>query len=105
MVDLLGRAGFLGAAVELIETMPFAPNPVIWGSLLHASRTRGESSFGELAARRLVELEPTNVAHHVVLANLYAEMGRWREAEEVRRLVKEGGLRKDAGWSFAERVG
>ncbi|CAL9775733.1 unnamed protein product [Musa acuminata subsp. burmannicoides] len=105
MVDLLGRAGFLGAAVELIETMPFAPNAVIWGSLMHASRTRGELSFGELAARKLVELEPTNVAYHVVLANLYAEMGRWREAEEVRRLVKEGGLRKDAGWSFAERVG
>ncbi|WOL03320.1 hypothetical protein Cni_G12040 [Canna indica] len=102
MVDLLGRAGFLGAAAKFIEAMPYAPNTVIWGALLHGSRARGDSVFSELSARRLVELEPTNVAHYVVLSNLYAEMGRWREAEEVRRFVKEGGLRKDAGWSFAE---
>ncbi|KAG6536133.1 pentatricopeptide repeat-containing protein At5g56310-like [Zingiber officinale] len=102
MVDLLGRAGLLGEAVRFIEAMPFAPNVVIWGSLLHGSRAHGELSFSELAARKLVELEPTNIAHYVVLSNLYVEMGRWLEAEEVRRFVKESGLRKDPGWSLAE---
>lgn len=105
MVDLLGRAGLLSEAVRFIEVMPFAPNVVIWGSLLHGSRAHGELTFSELAARKLVELEPTNIAHYVVLSNLFVETGRWPEAEEVRRFVKEGGLRKDPGWSFAESTG
>nr|XP_010904821.1 pentatricopeptide repeat-containing protein At5g56310 [Elaeis guineensis]XP_010904822.1 pentatricopeptide repeat-containing protein At5g56310 [Elaeis guineensis] len=102
MVDLLGRAGFLNAAVEFIERMPFKPNMVIWGSLLRGCRAHGDLRLSELAVKKLVELEPANVAHYVLLSNLYAESGRWRDAGEVRRLMKEWGLRKDAGWSFTE---
>ncbi|KAG1326279.1 pentatricopeptide repeat-containing protein [Cocos nucifera] len=102
MVDLLGRAGFLNAAVGFIERMPFKPNMVIWGSLLRGCRAHGDLRLSELAVKKLVELEPANVAHYVLLSNLYAETGRWRDAEEVRRLMKEWGLRKDAGWSFTE---
>ncbi|XP_073008360.1 pentatricopeptide repeat-containing protein At5g66520-like [Typha latifolia] len=103
-VDILGRAGLLDVALDFIEKMPFQPNAVIWGSLLAGCRARGNSRLSEIAARRLVELEPRNVAHYVVLSNLYAEMGRWREAEELRRWMKERGLRKNAGLSLAESL-
>lgn len=102
LVDLLGRAGCLDEAVRCIQTMPFEPGTVIWGSLLGGCRTHGQLRLSEVAARRLVELEPENVAHYVLLSNLYVEMGRWWDAEEVRRMMKERGMRKDAGWSLAE---
>jgi hypothetical protein len=50
--------------------------------------------------KQLLELEPENASHYVLLSNLYAETGRWLEAEEVLRWVKRKGLMKDAGWSL-----
>ncbi|KAG0470236.1 hypothetical protein HPP92_016936 [Vanilla planifolia] len=102
MVDLYGRAGLLNEAVDCIEKMPFEPNVVIYGSLLAACRLRKEKGLSEFAARKLVELQPENAAHYVLLSNLYVEDGRWREAEEMRRLMKERGLRKDLGRASAE---
>ncbi|KAM0948548.1 putative tetratricopeptide-like helical domain superfamily [Dioscorea sansibarensis] len=102
MVDMFCRAGMIGAAMEFVERMPWEPNVVIWGSLLKGSRAHGDVGLSEAAARRLVEIEPGNVVHYVVLGGLYAEMGRWKEAEELRRRMKAMGLRKDAGWSLAE---
>ncbi|KAK8923922.1 putative pentatricopeptide repeat-containing protein [Platanthera zijinensis] len=103
MVDLYGRAGMLDSAVECIQSMPFEPNVVIYGSLLAGSRARKKMNLSEFAARRLVELQPENAAHYVLLSNLYVEMGRWREAEEVRKFMKEGSLRKESGWALTER--
>ncbi|KAJ0980677.1 hypothetical protein J5N97_008932 [Dioscorea zingiberensis] len=101
MVDLFSRAGMLGSAMEFIERMPHEPNVVVWGSLLRGSRAHGDVMLSEVAARRLVELEPGNVVYYVLLGNLYAEMGRWWDVEELRRMMKERRLRKDAGWSLA----
>jgi hypothetical protein len=33
--------------------------------------------------KQLLELEPENASHYALLSNLYAETGRWLEAEEV----------------------
>ncbi|KAL0434138.1 UNVERIFIED_CONTAM: Pentatricopeptide repeat-containing protein [Sesamum latifolium] len=58
MVDLYGRANRLADALELVESMPMAPNVVIWGSLMAACRIHGEFELGEFAAKRLLELDP-----------------------------------------------
>ncbi|PKA59341.1 Pentatricopeptide repeat-containing protein [Apostasia shenzhenica] len=102
MVDLYGRAGLLDAAIECIKTMPFEPNVVIYGSLLAACRLKKDMSWGEFAAWKMVELQPENAAYYVLLSNLYAKMGRWREAEEVWKMMRERGLRKDCGWTLTE---
>lgn len=104
MVDLLGRAGCLDDAVEFIERMPYEPNVVIWGSLLGGCRSHNNMRMSENVVKRLVELEPWNVAHYILLSKLYSEMGRWRDVEEVRRVMKKRGLRKDAVWSLPEEI-
>ena len=38
MVDILGRAGRLQDARELIRSMPFAPDAIVWRALLGACR-------------------------------------------------------------------
>jgi pentatricopeptide repeat protein len=100
MVDLLSRSGHLNDAFRVVEAMPSQPNAVIWGLLLRGCKDHGDSVLSEHVTMQLLELEPENASHYVTLANLYAETGRWLEAHEVLKWMKEKGLAKDAGWSL-----
>ncbi|XAR69426.1 hypothetical protein NMG60_11000997 [Bertholletia excelsa] len=102
MVDLFCRANLLREALELIEQMPFAPNVVIWGSLMAACRLHNELELGEFAAKRVLELDPNDDGAHVLLSNIYAKERRWEEVGEVRRLMKHKGILKERGWSRVE---
>ena len=84
MVDLLGRAGRLQEANDLILTMPLKPNHVVWTSLLGACVMHQNVEIGEIAAKALLELKPENPTIYVLLANIYASTGRWEDAEDVR---------------------
>lgn len=66
MVDILGRAGHLDEAVNLIDQMPFEADGAVWGSLLAACRIHGNIKLGKQAAEHLFHLEPQNVANHVL---------------------------------------
>uniref|UniRef100_UPI0040747504 Synthetic PPR-DYW protein n=1 Tax=synthetic construct TaxID=32630 RepID=UPI0040747504 len=102
MVDLLGRAGRLDEAEDLIKSMPFQPNVVVWGTLLGACRVHGDVERGERAAERILELDPESAAPYVLLSNIYAAAGRWDEAAKVRKLMKERGVKKEPGCSWIE---
>ncbi|KAK2997627.1 hypothetical protein RJ639_025205 [Escallonia herrerae] len=94
MVDLLGRADRLEEAYELIEQMPFRPNHAVWGALLGACVIHENVELGEVAARWLFEIEPNNTGNYVLMAKIYAAVGRWKEAENVRHMMNAVGLRK-----------
>ncbi|CAL5210151.1 unnamed protein product [Lathyrus oleraceus] len=102
IVDLLGRAGRLNDAYNLIITMPITHNHAIWGALLGACVIHENVELGEIAARWTFELEPENTGNYVLLAKLYAAVGRWRDAEMVRDMVNEVGLRKLPAHSSVE---
>lgn len=102
LVDLLGRAGLLNEAEERIKSMPMKANTVLWRSLLGAARLHGNSSLGETAVKHLIELEPANSGNYVLLSNLYSRIGKWDEANRVRRLMKCKGVDKEPGNSSIE---
>ncbi|PIA50526.1 hypothetical protein AQUCO_01300933v1 [Aquilegia coerulea] len=102
MVDLLGRANLLREAFDLIESMPFTPNVVVWSSLLSACRVHGEVELGELAAKRLLELDPEHDGAHVLLSNIYAKAKRWKDVGAVRNDMKNKGIAKEKGCSRIE---
>ncbi|KAF5201356.1 Pentatricopeptide repeat-containing protein [Thalictrum thalictroides] len=60
MVDLYCRAGRLDDAIEFINNMPVEPHAGAWGALLSACKIHGNVELGELAFRKLVELEENN---------------------------------------------
>ncbi|XP_073134986.1 pentatricopeptide repeat-containing protein At4g14820 [Henckelia pumila] len=105
MVDLYGRANRIRDAVELVETMPMAPNVVIWGSLMGACRIHGEFELGEFAAKRVLELDPEHDGAHVFLSNIYAKAKRWGDVGEVRQFMKHKGISKERGCSSIEMDG
>eukprot|EP01018_Ginkgo_biloba_P027409 Gb_40680 [translate_table: standard] len=102
MVDLLGRAGFLHEADDLISRMTVEPNALVWRNLLGACRIHDNVKLGECAAARILELEPHDVATYVMLSNIYASAGRWDDVAEVRKLMKISGVRKEPGQSWIE---
>ncbi|KAK9054989.1 hypothetical protein SSX86_026068 [Deinandra increscens subsp. villosa] len=102
MVDLLGRAGKLVEAFNLIKTMPFRPHPAIFGTLLGACRIHKNLELAEYAARSLLDCDPSSAAGHVQLANVYAAMRKWDGVSKVRRLMKDNKVIKLPGYSWIE---
>ncbi|XVE79545.1 hypothetical protein DITRI_Ditri14bG0067300 [Diplodiscus trichospermus] len=102
LVDLLGRAGKLDEAYHVIKTMPIEPDLFVWGALLGACRTHGNIDLAELAAKHLRELEPGSMGNSLLLANLYADAGRWGNVARLKKMMKKRKLRKFLGCSWIE---
>ncbi|XP_015581733.2 pentatricopeptide repeat-containing protein At3g49710 [Ricinus communis] len=102
MIDVLGRAGKLQEAEELIEMMPFSPDSVGWAALLGACRTHGNMELAEKAANQFLQLEPTNATPYIMLANMYSSAGKWEEVTRVRKLMRARGVKKKPGCSWIE---
>ncbi|KAL9246088.1 hypothetical protein vseg_019667 [Gypsophila vaccaria] len=105
IVDLLGRGGKLDEAMALIQKMPMEPHAGIYGSLLNASRVYRKVEIAEYAAERLFVLEPENSGNYVLLSNVYAVSGRWKDVDRVRKTMQERGVSKATGWSLVEYGG
>ncbi|KAL5580400.1 hypothetical protein UlMin_012842 [Ulmus minor] len=102
MVDLLGRAGKVNEAMDLIEKMPVEADSIIWGSLLGACRTHTRLDLAEVAAKKLLQLEPSNAGPCILLSNIYASKGRWRDVAELRENMKARSVSKSPGCSWIE---
>ncbi|MQM16206.1 hypothetical protein Taro_049161 [Colocasia esculenta] len=102
VVDLLGRAGLLREAFELVNSMPGEAHGGVWGALLGACRIHVNVEIAEVAANALFELEPDSIGNYVLLSNIYAHAGMWDKVSHVRKLMRGKGLRKNPGCCFVE---
>ncbi|XP_061346672.1 pentatricopeptide repeat-containing protein At1g74630 [Gastrolobium bilobum] len=102
MVDLYGRAARLQEAYEFICRMPISPNAIIWRTLLGACSIHGNIELAELVKARLAEMDPNNSGDHVLLSNVYAIAGKWKDVASIRRTMIEQSMKKTPGWSMIE---
>ncbi|CAN4109647.1 unnamed protein product [Withania somnifera] len=86
MVDLLGRAGLLDEAYNLLQSMPYESHIGAWGALLE----------------HLIQLDLEDGGYLAILSNIYANAGRWEDVSKVRKLMKEKGIGKSRGISSIE---
>lgn len=101
MVDILGRAGFVEEAYQLIRSMPMECNAIVWRTLLSACRVHGNIELGERVRKQLLELEPDHSSDYVLLANMYASIDQWNDMLRVRKLMQERRVQKpEPGNSF-----
>ncbi|GMI89154.1 SLOW GROWTH 1 [Hibiscus trionum] len=105
MVDLLGRAGLLDEAEELVKSMTIEPDAVVWGALFFACRMHGNFLMGERAALKLLELDPHDSGIYVLLASMYSDANMWEEAGKIRKMMRERGVEKTPGCSSIEVSG
>uniref|UniRef100_A0A0A9FHM5 Pentatricopeptide repeat-containing protein n=1 Tax=Arundo donax TaxID=35708 RepID=A0A0A9FHM5_ARUDO len=101
-VDLFGRAGHLDKAKELIESMPFEPDAMVWMTLLGACRIHGNMELASDVASHLLVAEPREHSTYVLLSSMYSDLGMWSDRAIVQRAMKNRGLNKVPGWSWIE---
>uniref|UniRef100_A0A0E0MND7 Uncharacterized protein n=1 Tax=Oryza punctata TaxID=4537 RepID=A0A0E0MND7_ORYPU len=102
VIDIFGRAGQLDRAKKFVEEMPIAADAMVWRTLLSACKVHKNIEVGELAAKHLLELEPHDSASYVLLSNAYAVTGKWANRDQIRKMMKDRGVRKEPGRSWIE---
>ncbi|GJT44263.1 pentatricopeptide repeat-containing protein [Tanacetum coccineum] len=100
LVDLLSRFGCFQEALDLINTMKQVPSASLWGALLAGSLVHKNIEIGEMAARRLFEMEPDNASNYIALCSIYDSRGMWNDASRVRLKMRRLRLGKTPGCSW-----
>ncbi|XP_042446266.1 pentatricopeptide repeat-containing protein At3g56550-like [Zingiber officinale] len=102
MVDMFGRAGNLNQALEFIDGLTCKDDPVLWRTLLNASRIHGNVEIGEIAIGNLVEMSAHNAGDCALLSEIYEQSGDQEGVSRMRKLVKDQGIKTTPGWSCIE---
>ncbi|KAL5815990.1 hypothetical protein ACOSQ3_024368 [Xanthoceras sorbifolium] len=90
MVDLLGRAGLLERAKDIIKQMPVNPDAVIWRLLLSACLVHGNLNLAEMAGEMVIDLEPDDDGEYAL---------------KIRKLMRNRKIKRKPGCSWAELNG
>ncbi|KAL2329103.1 hypothetical protein Fmac_022530 [Flemingia macrophylla] len=102
MVDMLGRAGYLKDAKQIIDNMPMKPGPGVLGALFGACMVHKDFEMGEHIGNLLVDKQPNDSGSYALLANLYKICQNWEAAALVRKVMKGVGVEKTPGYSWIE---
>ncbi|KNA25651.1 hypothetical protein SOVF_004540 [Spinacia oleracea] len=100
MIDLFSRAGKLEEAKSFISEMPYIPDAIAWGAILSSCRVYGNMEIAKWAADSLLELDPQHPAGYVLLSSLYAAEGNWERVSQLRKGMRDKGIRKEPGYSW-----
>ncbi|KAL8537150.1 hypothetical protein ACS0TY_012361 [Phlomoides rotata] len=94
VVDVLGRAGRLKEAKELIEKMPLKPNVAIWQTLFNACRTHRNVEMGREVGEILLKMGGDSLLNYALVSNIYVGAGLWKERNKLQKTAKARGLVK-----------
>uniref|UniRef100_A0A0D9X1S6 Pentacotripeptide-repeat region of PRORP domain-containing protein n=1 Tax=Leersia perrieri TaxID=77586 RepID=A0A0D9X1S6_9ORYZ len=104
IVDLLGRAGRLDEAYELLANLSSQGDSTAWRALLASCRVHGNVKLGRMVQAQLDNMGDYHPSDAILLSNAYALENQWDEISRVRdsekqKIVKD---KKEAGCSSIE---
>eukprot|EP00250_Pteridium_aquilinum_P020231 c24757_g1_i1 orf=614-2650(-) len=99
VIDLLGRAGQLVEAIEMLERMPFQPTIFAWCSMLSACRKWGNVKLGRHAFECVMRLDEQHAAAFILMFNIYMDACMWEEAKKIEAMIQ---ALKEPGKSWVE---
>ncbi|XP_062118109.1 pentatricopeptide repeat-containing protein At1g09220, mitochondrial [Humulus lupulus] len=101
IIDMLGRTGRLKEAENIALEVPSEmANVVIWRTLLGACSFHDNIEIGERVTKKIMEMERGYGGDYVLMSNIFASVGRYKDCEEFRRLLDERKAYKVPGHSF-----
>ncbi|KAG5577944.1 hypothetical protein H5410_058078 [Solanum commersonii] len=105
IVDTFVRAGQLDEAEQFIrKMMPIDPDVVLWRTLLWGCKVHGdvERSKRLLKDVELLKMDSRDCGSYILLGNVYAATGNWKEKAKMRELMNQRELVKTPGSSRIE---
>ncbi|PUZ36041.1 hypothetical protein GQ55_9G008000 [Panicum hallii var. hallii] len=103
LVDLLGRAGYVREAKELVDSMQQGMrDEAILGTLLGACMMHNEIEVAREVGEDLVRFETSNSGLYTLLANVFASHGMWHETANVWKIMRGSKTKKAPGFSQIE---
>ncbi|KZV51780.1 pentatricopeptide repeat-containing protein mitochondrial-like [Dorcoceras hygrometricum] len=102
MIDLLSRSGRFQEAEIFLHDLPFDPGTGFWKALLGGCQIHSNLKLGEVAARKILELETGDVSSYVMLSNAHSAAGRWHSVVKIRQEMREKGLNRIPGSSWVD---
>ncbi|CAH8358796.1 unnamed protein product [Eruca vesicaria subsp. sativa] len=102
VADLLGRAGKLEEAYDFISKMRVEPTGSVWSTLLSSCSVHKNLELAEKVAEKIFAVDSENMGAYVLMCNMYAANGRWKEMARLRLKMKKLGMRKKPACSWIE---
>ncbi|OIT08362.1 PREDICTED: pentatricopeptide repeat-containing protein At4g21065-like [Nicotiana attenuata] len=104
IVDTFVRAGQLEEAEQFIRKMPIDPDVVLWRTLLWGCKIHGDVERSERLVKdvELLNMDSHDCGSYILLGNVYAASGNWKEKAKMRELMNQRGLVKTPGSSRIE---
>lgn len=99
-VKLLGMAGELEEAYNLIDSLGNSVDSGIWGALLSCCDAHNDSKLAEIVAQRLFDNKPDRSSYKIMLSNLHAGNGRWDDVKNLRDELDDARNKKIRGISW-----
>ncbi|KAL3506491.1 hypothetical protein ACH5RR_031873 [Cinchona calisaya] len=102
LLDVYSRSGHLNAAEDLLINMPFQPDEAAWAALLSACKRHGNTDMGVRVADCLLTLGPQDPSTCILLSNVYAGSGIWKNVSKVRKVMEDMETKKEPGYSWID---
>ncbi|KAI4365369.1 hypothetical protein MLD38_021358 [Melastoma candidum] len=102
LIRVMGYVGRFEDAKRIVREMQFEPDAAIWRSLLMACGHHGKADMARTMADRILALDPNDESAYVILARIYSCARRWDEVAEVRKMMRDRGVKKEGGRSWIE---
>lgn len=84
LIDLLGRAGFIDEAINVLRSMPMEPRTDALAAFTGACNIHEMRDSMKWGAKKLLEMEPSKPVNYSLLSNAYVSEGHWNQAAIVR---------------------
>lgn len=85
LIDLLGRAGFINEAFDVLKSMPIEPSTDALAAFTGACNIHEKRESMKWGAKKLLEIEPSKPVNYSILSNAYVSEGHWNQAALLRK--------------------
>lgn len=103
LIDLFSRAGRYDDVKRVLEEeVHFEPGIGFWKALTGGHQVYFNKEMSQFIAQKIKELDPKDSSSYVLLSNLYCAVGKWDDASQIRREIKEKGMKRVTGSSWLE---
>ncbi|XP_019087152.1 PREDICTED: putative pentatricopeptide repeat-containing protein At5g47460 [Camelina sativa] len=104
LIRAMGQTGEVWQAKRVIQDFGFGYDSVAWRALLGACSAQKDLKAAKTVAAKMIELGEAGEDEYVyiVMSNLYAYHDRWREVSQIRKIMREKGVKKEVGSSWIQ---